>query len=172
MHKEVKRFCLSVKNTYPQFFQNSDVLDCGSLDINGNNRWLFDDCNYMGIDIVEGKNVDIVTKVHDFKMDFHFDCVICTEMLEHDEDFAASLNAMFNFLKPDGLLLITAAGYGRGEHGTHEIKPQDSPLTNNYYCNISVSMLLQGLDLTKFSSYTISYYKTDIRFAGIKSMEP
>ncbi len=172
MHKEVKRFCLSVKNDHPQFFQNSDVLDCGSLDINGNNRYLFDNSNYMGIDIVDGKNVDIVTKVHDFIMDFHFDCVICTEMLEHDEDFAASLNAMFNFIKPGGLLLITAAGYGREEHGTHEIKPQDSPLTNNYYCNISVTMLLQGLDLTRFSSYTISYYKTDIRFAGIKIKEP
>ena len=171
MHKEVKRFCLSVKNDHPQFFQNSDVLDCGSLDINGNNRWLFDDCNYLGIDIVKGKNVDIVCKVHDLKTHLLYDCVISTEMLEHDEDFAASLNAMFNFLKPGGLLLITAAGYGREEHGTHEIKPQDSPLTNNYYCNISVTMLLQGLDLTKFSSYTISYFKTDIRFAGIKSME-
>ena len=171
MHIEVKRFCKSVKNKHPQFFQNSDVLDCGSLDINGNNRWLFDECNYLGIDIVKGKNVDIVTKVHDLKMNHHFDCVICTEMLEHDEDFAASLNAMFNFLKPGGLLLITAAGYGREEHGTFEIKPQDSPLTNNYYCNISVTMLLQGLDLTKFSTYTISYYKTDMGFFGIKSME-
>jgi SAM-dependent methyltransferase len=171
MHKEVKRFCLSVKNEHPEYFKNADVLDCGSLEINGNNRYLFDSSNYMGIDIVEGKNVDIVTRVHEFKTTFQFDCVISTEMLEHDEDFAASLNAMFNFLKPGGLLLITAAGYGREEHGTHEIKPQDSPLTNNYYCNISVTMLLQGLDLTRFSSYTISYYKTDIRFAGIKSME-
>jgi SAM-dependent methyltransferase len=171
MHKEVKRFCLSVKNEHPEYFKNADVLDCGSLEINGNNRYLFDSSNYMGIDIVEGKNVDIVTRVHEFKTTFQFDCVISTEMLEHDEDFAASLNAMFNFLKPGGLLLITAAGYGREEHGTHEIKPQDSPLTNNYYCNISVTMLLQGLDLTKFSWYTISYVKTDIRFAGIKSME-
>ena len=171
MHKEVKRFCLSVKNEHPEYFKNADVLDCGSLEINGNNRYLFDSSNYMGIDIVEGKNVDIVTRVHEFKTTFQFDCVISTEMLEHDEDFAASLNAMFNFLKPGGLLLITAAGYGREEHGTHEIKPQDSPLTNNYYCNISVTMLLQGLDLTRFSSYTISYFKTDIRFAGIKSME-
>ena len=171
MHKEVRKFCLAVKNTYPQFFQNSVVLDCGSLDINGNNRYLFDNCFYKGIDIVEGKNVDFVGEVHNFKSKIKFDCVICTEMLEHDEDFAASLNAMFNFIKPGGLLLITAAGYGREEHGTHEIKPQDSPLTNNYYCNISVTMLLQGLDLTKFSWYTISYVKTDIRFAGIKSME-
>ena len=168
MHKEVKRFCLSVKNNHPQFFQNSDVLDCGSLDINGNNRYLFDYSNYIGIDIVEGKNVDIVTRVHEFKTDFQYDCVISTEMLEHDEFFADSLNAMFNCTKPGGLLLITAAGQGREEHGTHEMKPEDSPLTRDYYCNISVSMLLQGIDLTKFSSYTISYLKTDIRFAGIK----
>jgi SAM-dependent methyltransferase len=168
MHKEVRRFCQSIKLQHPLHFKKADVLDCGSLDINGNNRYLFDDCNYMGIDIVEGKNVDIVTRVHEFNTTFQFDCVISTEMLEHDEYFADSLNAMFNCTKPGGLLLITAAGHGREEHGTHEMKPQDSPLTRDYYCNISVSMLLQGLDLTKFSWYTISYFKTDIRFAGIK----
>jgi hypothetical protein len=67
------------------------------------------------------------------------------------------------------LLLITAAGQGRGEHGTRNHHPKDSPLTQDYYCNIDVPMLLTGLDLTKFSWYTISYHKTDIRFAGIKS---
>jgi SAM-dependent methyltransferase len=168
MHKEVRRFCQSIQQQHPQHFKNVDVLDCGSLDINGNNRYLFDNSNYMGIDIVKGKNVDLVTRVHDFKTDFQFNCVISTEMLEHDEFFAASLNAMFNCTKPGGLLLITAAGHGREEHGTHKIKPEDSPLTRDYYCNISVSMLLQGLDLTKFSWYTISYFNTDIRFAGIK----
>ena len=168
MHKEVKRFCQSIKIQHPLHFINASVLDCGSLDINGNNRYLFDNCNYMGIDIVEGKNVDIVTRVHEFKTDFQFDCVISTEMLEHDEFFADSLNAMFNLTSPGGLLLITAAGYGREEHGTHKIKPEDSPLTRDYYKNVDVPMLLQGLDLTKFNWYTISYFETDIRFAGIK----
>ncbi|MCA1759909.1 MAG: class I SAM-dependent methyltransferase [Bacteroidales bacterium] len=168
MHKEVKNFCLSVKHQFPQFFTGVDVLDCGSLDINGNNRYLFDKSNYFGIDIVEGRNVDLVTRIHDFKTSKQFDCVISTEMLEHDEYFADSLNAMFNLLKPGGLLLITAAGCGRKEHGTHEHTPQDSPLTPDYYHNVDVTMLVQGLDLTKFSWYTISYLETDIRFAGIK----
>ena len=168
MHKEVKRFCISVKNEHPQYFKNTDVLDCGSLDINGNNRYLFDDCNYMGIDIVKGKNVDIVTRVHDFITDFQYDCVISTEMLEHDEYFAASLNNMLHCTKSGGLLLITAAGFGRREHGTTATTPSSSPMTNDYYRNIDVTMLLQGLDLTKFNWYTISYHNTDIRFAGIK----
>lgn len=170
MHKEVRRFCQFIKLQYPLHFVGVDILDCGSLDINGNNRYLFDKSNYFGIDIVEGRNVDLVTRVHDFITKKLFDCVISTEMLEHDEYFADSLNAMFNLIKPGGMLLITAAGYGRKEHGTHGHNPNDSPLTRDYYHNVDVTMLIQGLDLTKFSCYTISYFKTDIRFAGIKNI--
>ena len=168
MHKEVRRFCQSIKLQFPTHFNGVDVLDCGSLDINGNNRYLFEKSNYFGIDIVDGKNVDLVSRVHNFNASKKFDCVISTEMLEHDEYFAASLNAMFNLTKPGGLMLITAAGQGREEHGTHDHHPKDSPLTHNYYHNVDVTMLVQGLDLTQFSWYTISYFKTDIRFAGIK----
>lgn len=171
MHKEVKRFCQSIKLQHPLHFVGVDVLDCGSLDINGNNRYLFDKSNYFGIDIVDGKNVDLVTRVHQFCSIKKFDCVISTEMLEHDEYFGESLNAMFNLTKPRGLLLITAAGQGREEHGTRRNNPQDSPLTRDYYRNIDVPMLLQGLDLTRFNWYTISYVKNDIRFAGIKCKE-
>ncbi|MBK6285792.1 MAG: methyltransferase domain-containing protein [Draconibacterium sp.] len=113
MHKEVKRFCQSIKSLHPLYFTQTSVLDCGSLDINGNNRYLFENCIYMGVDIVEGKNVDIVTRVHDLKIDFQFDCVISTEMLEHDEFYAESLKTMFTLTSPGGLILITAAGYGR-----------------------------------------------------------
>lgn len=172
MHKEVKRFCQSIKLQQPLHFVGVDVLDCGSLDINGNNRYLFEQSNYFGIDIVDGKNVDLVTRVHRFNTVKKFDCVISTEMLEHDEYFGESLNAMFNLTKPGGLILITAAGQGREEHGTHNHHPKDSPLTRDYYRNIDVQMLLLGLDLTKFSWYTISYFKTDIRFAGIKIQQP
>lgn len=168
MHKEVKRICQSVKLQYPSHFAGVDVLDCGSLDINGNNRYLFEYSRYFGIDIVKGKNVDLVTRVHQFKFTKQFDCVISTEMLEHDKYFAESLKAMYDLTKPGGLLLITAAGQGREEHGTHNHHPKDSPLTKDYYCNINVPMLLSGFDLTEFSCYTISYFKTDIRFAGLK----
>ena len=168
MHKEVKRFCQSVKLQYPSHFAGVDVLDCGSLDINGNNRYLFENSQYFGIDIVKGKNVDLVTRVHQFKSTKQFDCVISTEMLEHDMYFTESLNAMYDLTKPGGLLLITAAGQGREEHGTHQHHPNDSPLTKDYYCNINVPMLLSGFDLKEFSCYTISYFKTDIRFAGLK----
>jgi hypothetical protein len=50
-HQEQKDFCLSVKEFMPDFFKGVSVLDIGSLDINGNNRYLFENYDYTGIDI-------------------------------------------------------------------------------------------------------------------------
>ena len=168
MHKEVKRFCESVKNRFPEYFINKSVLDCGSLDINGNNRYLFELCNYTGIDIATGKNVDVVTQVHLFKPEHNYGVVISTEMLEHDCHYVETLQKMFRLTKNGGLLMFTAAGHNRPEHGTTDHHSADSPMTQNYYCNITVEMLLQALVLSEFSWFEISYINTDIRFAGIK----
>ena len=168
MHIAVKIFFNWIKAQYPNYFQNVDVLDCGSLDINGNNRFLFSEYRYTGIDIVDGKNVDVVTKIHDFHPNKQYDIVISSEMLEHDIHYGKSLENMFALTKTRGLLLITAAGKDRKEHGTTRSIPKDSPLTNDYYMNVTVEMLLQGLDLSKFSWFNISYVVDDIRFAGIK----
>lgn len=169
MHKSVQRYCEAIRRRYPEFFTGKAVLDCGSLDINGNNRYLFQRCNYTGIDIVEGRNVDVVDRVHLYKPSCLFDIVISTEMLEHDAFFPETLAAMFNLLKPGGLLLITAAGYGRREHGTTATSPADSPLTNDYYHNITPVDIVSNLPLTGFSEWNISYQPHDIRFYGIKS---
>jgi SAM-dependent methyltransferase len=168
MHTEVKRFCEAIKRDFPQYFVGKNVLDCGSLDINGSNRYLFEKCNYTGIDIATGKNVDIVTPVHEFKPAMDFDVVISTEMLEHDRHYILTLKNMFWLLKPNGLLLFTAAGTGRSEHGTTRMTPADSPMTHDYYRNITVDMILEALSLDDFSWFEISYVDTDIRFAGIK----
>ena len=50
-HQSQVDYCLSVKSRFPGHFRRKSVLDAGSLDINGNNRYLFDDCQYVGIDV-------------------------------------------------------------------------------------------------------------------------
>lgn len=167
MHRAVREYCQCIKRRFPDYFKGKRVLDCGSLDINGNNRYLFENCRYTGIDIVEGKNVDYVTRVHDFN-DSGFDVIITTEMLEHDEYLGFTIHSMFAMLKPGGLLLITAAGNGREEHGTAKMHPGDSPLTHDYYKNLTVNDFAENLVLDEFSVYEISYQNTDIRFFGIK----
>ena len=168
MHKRVVKFCERIKNLHPHNFFGKDVLDCGSLDINGNNRYLFEGCQYTGIDIAEGKNVDVVTPVHVFNPQKKYDVVISTEMLEHDRHYKESLRNMERLTKPGGLLLLTAAGTNRPEHGTSAAHPKDSPKTHDYYRNITVEMIAESLTLADFVWFEISYTADDIRFAGIK----
>lgn len=171
MHQEVIDFTSYVKSKYPHFFKNVKVLDVGSLDINGNNRHLFTDCEYTGLDIIEGKNVDIVCPVHEFEG--VFDTVISTEMLEHDKHWKKSIEAMIRLSK--GIVIITAAGKNRKEHGTTEKSPEDSPATNDYYQNITKEMLIE--EITKDSSFAFFEIKElrgqrDICFYGVKRSSP
>jgi len=67
MHKEQKNFCRSVKKQFPEYFRRKKVVDVGSLDINGSNRPLFKKCLYVGIDLIEGKNVDMIGNAHELR---------------------------------------------------------------------------------------------------------
>jgi SAM-dependent methyltransferase len=171
-HQEQIDFCKSVKELYPRYFESVDVLDIGSLDINGNNRYLFDNCNYWGIDIGEGKNVDQVVSGHEFKSDKQFDVIISTECFEHDKYFGATLmNAVF-LLKKGGLLLFSCAAPGRPEHGTTRTTKGDSPFTNDYYRNLSEDdirdILMPEINFSTFHFQTRTEFPQDLYFYGIK----
>lgn len=170
-HKQQRVFCRQVRRKFRSHFNNVKVLDCGSLDINGNNRWLFSNSDYRGIDIVKGKNVDTIGKASIvLKRFFQVDVVISTEMLEHDKEWAASLRAMYDVLKPGGLLLITCAAPGRPVHGTQDHTPGDSPGTHDYYCNISPAMFAGALPAHLFNAYHLVHESAnnDLQFYGIK----
>ena len=47
-HPSQQEFCNKIKQQYPEYFKNKKILDIGSLDINGNNRDLFDESTYIG----------------------------------------------------------------------------------------------------------------------------
>lgn len=168
MHRSVLNFIARVKERYPANFINKNVLEVGSLDINGSVRQFFTKCNYTGLDIIQGAGVDVVSPVHKYQPGKLFDTIISTEMLEHDCHWRKSLRQMEKLLKPGGLLLITAAGHGRAEHGTTASSPGSSPATNNYYCNVTAQKLAGSLQLENFSQWDISYIRCDIRFYGVK----
>ena len=62
MHLEAREFTIFVKKHLSDFFVNKRVLDVGSGDINGNNRFLFENCDYNGNDVILAKNVTIVSR--------------------------------------------------------------------------------------------------------------
>ena len=59
-HVQQIEYVTSIKSNYLDYFKNKKVLEIGSLDINGSVRTFFENCDYTGLDVGEGKGVDIV----------------------------------------------------------------------------------------------------------------
>lgn len=185
MHAEIRTFLQEVKSKFPDFFQNKNILEVGSLDINGSPREYFDNCNYTGVDIGSGKGVDIIKPIHEFfpvivendtvlyDNPALYDAVVSTEMLEHDIHWEKSLKKMVELLKPGGLFILTCAGPKRPEHGTKATDTFSSPYTTDYYRNISVEDFIQHVPRKEFSTYIISYGRggEDLLFYGVKLKE-
>lgn len=174
-HPEQQHFCLSVKKRYPRFFKHVNVLDIGSLDINGNNRYLFEDYKYIGVDMGEGKNVDVVSKCHLYDSPISFDVVISTECFEHDPHWRETIANCTRLLAEGGLFIFSCATTGRQEHGTKRTTPQDAPLSHDmfgdYYMNLTNEDILSienFADLWDISEFSNNKNTKDLYFFGIK----
>ena len=118
-HKEQWVFCGKVKGLHPEYFKNKKVLDIGSFDVNGNEEFLFKNCDFTGLDIGEGKGVDVVCSAQEYDApDETFDVIISCECWEHNPYYKESIQNAVRMLKPEGLFLFTCATTGRPVHGT------------------------------------------------------
>ncbi len=174
-HKAQKEWCKKIKNEYPEYFLKKRVLDIGSLDINGNNKGLFRKCEYIGIDVIEGKNVDVVSIAHEYKTKKLFDVILSTNSLEHDMYFKLTLKKMVNLLNPSGFMFFSA-GHKFKDHGTLEKNPGDSGTTQmgdewaNYYKNFNIKDVTDSLNLEKiFVEFYLGIKDKDLIFWGIKN---
>jgi SAM-dependent methyltransferase len=179
MHKEARDFTLFVKQILGDFFMNKNILDVGSGDINGNNRFLFENCEYNGNDVIEAPNVTIVSRTKDLPFpDNTFDTIISTECFELDPEYQESFVKIYNMLKPDGLFFFTCASSFRFEYGTRKTTPDQSYGTIgniedmvDYYKNITENDLNEVLPLYQMFSVWDIYYNFesyDLYFVGIK----
>jgi SAM-dependent methyltransferase len=177
-HIQQVEFCLSVKQRFPEYFVDRTVLDIGALDINGNNQFLFEDCLYLGVDLAPGRNVDFVSKGHEFALpDASFDVVISTECFEHDQFYDRTLQNAVRLLKPGGLFFFSCATIGRPEHGTRRTTPHDAPFIqgfdewSDYYKNLEETDIRAALNLDSvFSRYEFATNSEskDLYFWGVK----
>jgi len=180
-HPEQKAFCERVKAQYSSFFKNKKVLDVGSLDINGNNRFLFKDCQHVGIDIGPGPNVDVVAVAHEFPApDGTYDVIISTECFEHDMHYEKSIKNILRMLAQGGMFLFTCATTDRPEHGTRRSDSGvNAPLLalqgeewSDYYKNLTEQDIRDVIDVdTVFTLYAFEADSTvhDLYFWGIKA---
>jgi len=179
-HTEQQEYCEKVKALFPEYFSNVRVCDIGSLNINGDNHYLFDNYTYIGVDIGKGKNVNIISKGHEYKpVDGQkYDTVITTECLEHDKFWMQTLqNIVANLVRSGGLFIMTCATTGRIEHGTKNTSPLLSPHTayhedwGDYYMNLTEDHIKAAIPLEE-EFQVFRFYENpvsqDLYFWGIK----
>lgn len=183
MHIQAKRFLAFCKSLFPSAFQNRRVLDVGAGDINGNNRWLFEECDYTGNDVAEAPNVTIVSKTSALPFGPEtFDTIVSSECFEHDPEWAESIQAICTMLKPGGLFCFTCASTGRNEHGTRRANPGDSYGVigsvdgwMDHYKNLTIDDIRDAIDIDATFDLWDAYYSPenrDLYFYGIKRGGP
>ena len=181
-HLQQQQFCSRVKEKHPEYFKNKKVLDIGSLDLNGSNRFLFEDCNYIGIDLGEGRNVDIASTGNLYDApDEYFDTIISTEVFEHDMYYPDTIKNVIRMLKPGGMFIFTCAANGRPEHGTRRTSQCDAPLLEDvseewadYYKNLEkedIEIIPSFNETFVDGHFERGYEPDDLYFYGIKGGE-
>ena len=105
------------------------VYEIGSRNVNGTARCLLrTPAQYHGIDLVGGRDVDVVADGLTYDPPFVPDCVVCCEVLEHTPHAAQLVKRMVDVAAPGGLILISCAGPERILHSI-----DGTPLTNGEY---------------------------------------
>jgi len=178
-HQQQFDFIQSLKTKYPSHFTNVKVLEVGSLNINGSIRQFFTNCDYLGIDVGPGLDVDLVCEGHKlYNPDQTYDTVGSCECFEHNPYWVETFINMHRMTKTNGLVFMSCATTGRAEHGTTRTSPQDSPLTVTkgweYYKNLTEQDFRKHIfymDIDKmFSEYEfiVGAPHPDLYFYGIK----
>jgi SAM-dependent methyltransferase len=141
MHREQRNFIKRISIKFSKYFHNAKVLDVGSLNINGCVKEFTFSCDYTGIDVGPGNNVDVVCPGQDFNdPEESYDMVCSSECFEHNPFWVETFRNMIRLCKSEGFVFFTCSTTGRKEHGTKEALPLASPLTVelgwNYYKNL------------------------------------
>lgn len=168
-HQAQLDFVAIVRGMYPDYFVRKQVLEIGSLNINGSIRQFFEQCAYVGVDLGEGRDVDVVAKGEDLTYDDgSFDVVASCECFEHNPEWVATLNNMIRMSR--GLVFFSCATTGRPEHGTPRTSPQDAPFCGEYYRNLTEEDVRNAIDLSVFEDYQFltNDKAFDLYFWGVK----
>lgn len=119
MHQSVLDFVARVAR--PEMIAGKNVLEVGSLNVNGSARPLFEALgpkSYFGIDLMPGPGVDEASSVEGWRARClalpAYDVVVSCEMLEHAQDWVAAFSACCALARET--LILTARGPGFPYH--------------------------------------------------------
>lgn len=112
MHVNSMKLMLAFREKYLDVLGKPlSVLDVGAMHKNGSYKELFKDYRYVGMDVEEGKNVDVVCpKLYhwDEIVDGSFDAVISGQCLEHVPMPWRWIQEVNRVVKKGGIIIILA----------------------------------------------------------------
>jgi len=120
-HKSVRDFIET--NLSEKEVQNSNILEVGSYDFNGEIRSIVlknQPKTFIGIDMLNGPGVDQICDVVNINKTFGkdvFDIVISAETFEHVKGWRQGINNIKRCLKSGGILLLTTRSICMDYHG-------------------------------------------------------
>ena len=118
MHPTAMNNCKHFFDAYSAYFtkdKSTRILEIGSQDVNGSLRSVSPtEFEYIGVDFVEGKGVDIVLQ-DPYSLPFESesaDIILSSSCFEHSEMFWLSFIEIMRVLKPSGLFYLNAPSNG------------------------------------------------------------
>jgi SAM-dependent methyltransferase len=170
-HRAQRDFVSMLSGKFPNNFNNIKMIEVGSLFVNGSIRDFFKDCEYVGYDVGEGNNVDVVYDGINFNQPANtFDTAGSCNCFEHNPHWVSNFKGMHEMLKPDGLLFIAVPTTGSEEHGTTKTDTNSSPLTVGlgweYYKNLTEEDFREHFNLDEM----FSVYKFELCFENTKDL--
>lgn len=141
--------------------QAPTVLELGGRYINGGVRQFFRHAReYVSVDIVPGRDVDVVADAADLELGRTFDVVVSTELFEHTPRAAEIVVTACRHLAPGGVFLATMAGPGRAPHSAAG-RPRMEP--GEFYRNVEPAELDEWLQWAGFAEWTVDVLADDVR---------
>ena len=144
-----------------------DVLEIGSLDINGSIKSIFTPFSnsYLGLDVQEGPGVDLVADATEYIKPEAYDVIVCCEVFEHLEEWKKVVYNSYMNLKIGGVFIGTCAGEGRRPHSAidaNEIR------NHEYYQNVGAWNMTQTLTKAGFNEVMTVTELADLQWTAIK----
>jgi predicted SAM-dependent methyltransferase len=162
MHKEAFEFVASYATS-----DSMDVIEIGSRNVNGSVRSLFPNASWFGIDVEDGRDVDLVVDAMEFEPEHQVDMVICCEVLEHAERWQEIILRAGGWLRLGGRLIITVAGPGRKPHSAFD---GGDVRAGEYYANVSPEQLSEVTRRAGLVGFTQTFgAAVDVYYWGIKA---
>jgi SAM-dependent methyltransferase len=95
-HFQQREFFERIKQQTPEAFDGVEVLEIGSLDINGTVRDFFQAEKYVGVDVAPGPGVDVVGQGETLRYPSDsFDVAVSAECFEHNPEWEATFANMW-----------------------------------------------------------------------------